>query len=325
MSRIRFSSVLLPPTFDRAASSSAVQLLDAIRERADVAPLGPGEAASRRTVLHLARPEDVRLRENRNNVLVCLRNRPNGISRREAWVLRSCSLRVFFSQDQAAAWGSAGDVVVRAAPGPDFLAVDQGRDRLRGQVGRPLRFLWLGAMQRDEWELVGHAWRQVVPDDAVGELATLTVRAPRPVGQPGGPRAHGRGLTVDDRPVHSDAEQAALLADHDVLVATQTGGDGLGVPALEAQAAGCLLVAPPRGTLRQAVEGGGILVQAPSDLGATLCGVVAGWGTKSIDGARQAGCRSARARTWGEAASRILSAMEANLWGRPAAAAAAGS
>lgn len=205
--------------------------------------------------------------------------------------------------------------VVPLAAHEAFSAVPSERPRLRGP-GKPLRFLCVGsAIGRKGWELVPPAWRRAF--GRPGSWAQLYVKTFRADGQPGDVRtAFEETVTVDTR----DLEPQQLLdlyAGADVFVHPSY-GEGFGMTALEAMAAGCLLLAPELGGLTEfvaadtalliqrsrsaTIEYGGAkvssLVQSEEDVARALRLAYEAWGTAPLEELRARGCLRARTFTW---------------------------
>lgn len=209
----------------------------------------------------------------------------------------------------------AADVVPLAAH-EAWSQVPPERARLRGP-GRPLRYLAVGSpIGRKGWELVAPAWRLAFGKrpDAHVELYVKTFRADGKEGEVA--TAFGGAVTIDTR----DLEPQQLLdlyAGADVYVHPSY-GEGFGMTALEAMAAGCLLLAPEIGGLTEfvgpdtallihrsrpvTIDYGGVKqssqVQSEADVARALWLAWEGWGTPALEELRGRGVLRARTFTW---------------------------
>lgn len=322
---MRYTLNVQPPP-DRAVYSVAHNLAFALARRGQTIvcdpdpegrPLVGGSVPHPRTVIHLAAPGRVMYPEGKHNILVSLRNQAGPLTLREVAAFRQAAAVFVFSEDQAHQVKVVAEVdaeVLQAAPSSRFSDLDPTRSRIRS-TSDSVRFVWFGTQDVDEWRLIAQAWRDAHPPGLL-HRSTLTVYG----GAYGTPEAQGvrdvgNGVTAHLRNLYTDEEVAEVLPLYDVFVALSTGGAGLGVAALEAQAAGLLLVAPRLGTLAAASSLGSYVLGQPEDLVRAFRELERAWGGSNVEALREDACRKARALTWDAVAGRVVEVAAARFRG----------
>lgn len=219
-------------------------------------------------------------------------------------------------------WRAAG---LEAAYVP--LGVDEGYTV--GDAGRPildrsrvLRFLWIGSrLERKGWELIAPAWSMAFKPADPAELYLKTVGS-------GELENYFGGRIVIDKRDLDEQGLAELYRSADVFVFPSM-GEGFGLPALEAMASGCLVLAPATTGLAEFVEPSTAVclptVEARANYGADYVGhfptieglaqamraASSSWGTPALETIRRTGANYARRFTWKATAARLALVLEA--------------
>lgn len=221
-----------------------------------------------------------------------------------------------FCRSTWASYGVDAEIVRLGVPGA-YLDVDPSRPLIEK---RQLRFLWLGApILRKGYGLLASAWRKAFGRAVAPPRLTMKV-----IGD-GSIRTEFAGSIVIDQRDLEPIDVLKLYLDADVFVSTSV-GEGFGLPALEAMAAGCLVVAPETTGLREFVRGStavvlpargrGSFVYGPvefetpvvmdDDLAFALSAVARDWGMPALEATRQNGIRAARELTWDRTVDELL-------------------
>lgn len=270
-----------------------------------------------RAVIHLADPAEAQPAPGKANVLLWGRTRAGALDMGEVARLSQFDVILTWSPDQMhqarAATAPFGRIVgmIEPAPAPRFDLCNPERPLLR-VPGRPLRFLWIARQKPEAWKFVLMAWRAAFTPTFFADVALTIAGGHAPI--PESIVDQGGAVTVNHAAHVWDPDWAALYEAHDVVICDQTDGYGMGVPALEAQAAGCLLVGPSAGTLAGAITDGTAAVApvdenggcSAQDFGALLRRVNEAWGTSTLEPLRQNGIAKARERSWVQIGKTVL-------------------
>ena len=203
-----------------------------------------------------------------------------------------------------------------------YIQSDNTRPLLAGNREK-LRFLWLGSnLERKGWPLLAPAWRMAFEGVADVELYIKTIGDGEPQSLFGG------RVYIDTR----DLDEAALVELYEgaSVFIFPSYGEGFGLPALEAMAAGCLVIAPESYGLTEFVNPYTALVMAPGRrarvsygaeyemsvpepqaLAAAMRKAYEMWGTGPLETIRRTGAQYARRFTWKAAAERLLEVLRA--------------
>lgn len=200
------------------------------------------------------------------------------------------------------------------------------RARRRPATQGRLRFLFLGAkVQRKGWHIVEPAWRQAFENSRTSFEVQLYVKVIDKERQ--GVRSFYEGGVVLDTRDLTKGALAELYHSADVFVFPSL-AEGFGLPALEAMAAGCLVIAPPTGGLQDFLCPENCLLleknavsdityaettftipsPAPEDVSKLLRVAYETWGTKELEHMRRVGWFDARAYTWERTANKVVEA-----------------
>lgn len=215
-----------------------------------------------------------------------------------------------------------------------WAQVPTERHILRGP-GSPLRYLCVGSpIARKGWQLVAPAWRLAFGGRAAdAELYIKSFRADSEVGAI--TPLYGGKVTIDTRDIEPQ-QLLDLYAGADVFVHPSY-GEGFGLTALEAMAAGCLLLAPLMGGLTEfvaaetalligrsaqvEVDYGGVKmaaqVQNAEDVARAFTLAYEAWGTPALEELRQRGCLRARTFTWRRSAEVLAEALGLDVASQP--------
>ena len=206
---------------------------------------------------------------------------------------------------------------------PGWHAADADRDFV-WRPDRKLRFLFVGSkQQRKGWERIAPAWIRAF-SSASAPRAELYVKT---VGDGTVTTAFGGDVTIDQRDLEL-SEMLALYESADAFI-FPTFGEGFGLPALEAMAAGCLVIAPETGGLTEFVSPQTALVlerdtevtiaygaqyktRIPSDaeIAIKLRMAAEDWSTPLIQAIRRRGCEFARTLTTDAQALKLRGLLE---------------
>lgn len=207
-----------------------------------------------------------------------------------------------------------------------FQTCDVDRRLLRAP-GHRMRFLWVGSRSvRKGWPLLAPAWRAAFGMTSTDLPVQLYVKT---IGLPGNQKVeelYEGAVVVDTRDIEP-VEMLQLYESADVFV-FPTLGEGFGLPALEAMAAGCLVLAPLTGGLTDfyghhtglVIEqsevatmdyGAQYVARIPTvvDVGKALRMAAEAWGTPEIEALRRHGATVARRFTWTAAAQLLAQAL----------------
>ena len=237
--------------------------------------------------------------------------------RRADW----CIVPSRYNQEVWRNHGLDAAVVPLGVPEP-YVTCDHSRRVLTGS-DRVLRFLWVGStLGRKGWELLMPAWSHVFRPADPAQLYCKTIA----IGQQGVQKHYGERIIVDTRDL-SEEEMLELYLSADVFLFPSL-GEGFGLPALEAMASGCLVVAPQITGLTEFVEpytavtialsqpvvaeyGAKYVTRFPTieGLAMALRRVVLGWGTAPIESIRRTGTKHARKFTWAASAARLAEVL----------------
>ena len=264
-------------------------------------PWMPPHPPQARVALQFARPDQATAAEGKKNVLLWAKTTPGKLDPADIVRMAGFDLILGWSKDQVRQISEARAVTGRSTPAridpavaPPFMAVDPSRPLLK-VPGKALRFLWLGSTMPQDWQSVLTAWRDAFQATLYKDVTLSALGTPSD--EDGEEKGHG--ITVVHRWPKLDAEWATLYGSHDVVIATQTWGLGLGAPFVEAQAAGCLVVGPEAGTCAAACSPGrAVLTETPQDLPKALKAVSEHWGSEDIEILRATGCQAARKRDY---------------------------
>jgi glycosyltransferase involved in cell wall biosynthesis len=315
--------------YARGYLSSAFYIHDALkRAGVQIEDAHPDHAPQSRAVVHYCPPHMFVPYRGKKNILFSMWEGPK---------LPADMLPFFAGADAyivpsrfcANVWGQA-DIIAHVAPlglHAAYRSCDANRDRIT-HGGRRLRFLFVGSNSRRKgWQLLAPAWAKAFSLDPTTrvELYVKTIGAP-------GQRDYrmwmdSRELTAEEAEPLSqviiadrrDLDPQALLEVYrsaDVFI-FPTYGEGFGLPALEAMATGCLVVAPMVGGMTEFVSPhtayvlqrsrtvvaryGEVFtteVPTPDDLAETLKGIAKAWGSDELELIRHTGVAHARTFTW---------------------------
>lgn len=294
----------------------------------DVGPRTP----KARVVLHVCPPHLFRPVPLRWNVLFSMwetRRLPPGMVQQ----IRQADRHVVPSRFCAETWAADGlraDVVPLGVDAR-YLATDASRLLIRTNDSPRLRLLAVGSrINRKGWDLLANAWEAVLKALGGGLDVELYVKT---IGD-GTTRAYCGGRLLFDQRDFSDVDMLRLYEEADIYV-TGSRGEGFGLPALEAMATGCLVVAPALGGLREFVSPAtavvvpcslpatidyGVVTEAMlpdvPDLAAAMLTAIQAWGTPAAEQVRLQGARVARRFTWsaaGRGLARVLSELEGEV------------
>jgi glycosyltransferase involved in cell wall biosynthesis len=327
---------------NRGYLNSATCILEALRERGDVTiedAYTPAGTPQSRAVIHFCPPHHFRPYRGRKNILFSMWEADSFPPELLPYFVQA-DAHVVPSEYCRAVWEKHGmnATVARLGLVDAFRTLEWERSRLMVH-GRRLRYLWLGAPSRRKgWELLAPAWAMAfntsnapvelyvksIGDPGQQDLRYFTGRREIPEHE----TADFRQLVVVDR---RDLERDALLelyrSAHVFIFPTF--GEGFGLPALEAMAMGCLVVAPMVGGMTEFVSPSTAIVlkrsdsalirygtvfttQVPSveDLARKLSAVVDLWGTPEAERVRTNGVALARTFTWAHTAAVLRSVAE---------------
>lgn len=285
----------------------ALRALEGVR----VVDAGQLEPAHPRLALHLCPPHAYRPIPGKRNVVFSM-HEGDALSDEDVERLQAAEARLVPSAYCEAVWRAHG-LSARVVPlgvADELLEGDASRPVL---TPRRLRFLWLGSKhERKGWPLLGPAWElsgASQRDDA--ELYIKTVGD-------GSVQRHGN-VTIDQRDLE-ELELGELYRSADAFLFPSL-GEGFGLPALEAMASGCLVVAPEASGLTEFVSsstacviepgpsvrvqyGGEYIGRPPTaeTVAAQVERVLAGWGTPALEGIRSRGVEWSRGFTWAASA-----------------------
>jgi glycosyltransferase involved in cell wall biosynthesis len=203
-----------------------------------------------------------------------------------------------------------------------YIACDPARPIL-ANPDRVLRFLWVGSrLARKGWEFLAPAWARVFRPSDPAELYVKTI------GDGTVLEAPGCRATIDQRDL-DEGQMFELYRSADVFLFPSY-GEGFGLPALEAMATGCLVVAPEISGLTEFVNqytalpielgapvvaeyGAEYVARFPTveGLARALATVKRGWGTAPLETIRRTGCQHARKFTWRASAERLVEILRA--------------
>lgn len=214
--------------------------------------------------------------------------------------------------------------VVPLGLGDEWRALDANRRTVHTR-DRRLRFLWCGSRAvRKGWPLLAPAWRAAFADRLDVQLYVKTIGA----GEQKVEEHYGGHVVVDTRDLEP-LDLLRLYESADVFV-FPTLGEGFGLPALEAMAAGCLTLAPLVGGLTDffgpatgipirrsqatSIDYGArytTTIPTPVDVAVAMRMAADGWGRPEVEALRQAGTHVARTFTWRASAERLAAALSA--------------
>jgi len=318
----------------RGYLSAAFNLYDALRRRVGPALRDAGAAGSDpRAHLHFCPPHWFAPVPGKINVLFTMWEAPvippallDPISRADRLVVPSTYC--------AEVWRAHGleAQVVPLGVHESFLSTDYSRRTIAmaAGTGPRRRFLWVGSpIERKGWDRLAPAWARAF-EGAVDppQLYVKTIAT-----DPADRIVRGMNgqdhVLVDGRDLEP-ADMLALYASADVFVSTSY-GEGFGLPALEAMAAGCLVVSPLTGghadflddshgivvptrdvvSIRYGDAAYRLEVASIADLADSLRTARAGFGSPDLEARRLMGVHRARSMTWGASAEGLLRAIEA--------------
>lgn len=228
-------------------------------------------------------------------------------------------------------WGRSGFAagIVPLGVGDEYLALDSTRRILRGEGTPRLRFAYVGSNDaRKGWQLIAPAFRQAFDHDAAAlphvQIYFKTFRQ----GKDGIEKPYGDERLVFDFRRLDATELALFYGSVDVFVFPSF-AEGFGLPALEAMAAGCLVIAPETGGLKDFVNsntavvlpksgygemnyGGTFKIDAPTvdDLARCFAACYKFWGTRPTEALRTTGTKKAREFTWSRSAAILFHTVE---------------
>lgn len=208
------------------------------------------------------------------------------------------------------------------------------RKKERARTDGRLRFLFLGSrIQRKGWQFVVPAWKQAFASTPAALEVQLYIKVIKSesADQQGVQNVYGDGVVFDTRDL-SEPALAELYSTADVFVFPSL-AEGFGLPALEAMAAGCLVIAPytggmrdfltPENHLRLEKDDKGTVkygdaefdIACPSvpSLARALRAAYEGWGSEEFDDMRRRAWFDARAFSWDVTAAQVVEACFAHM------------
>lgn len=316
----------------RGYLTAAFNIYTSLKERGDVElfDCGPGGLTPdggrihNKAVLHFCPPHMFIPVEGKNNILFSMWE-TDVVPPDIVPFLAAADVRIVPSRYCQAVFANHGlDSEVAPLGIIDALAsVDGSRSTISAPgVGRRRRFLFVGSRSlRKGWPILSPAWRMAFERNAADvQLYIKTIAddsAQRTV------REEYDGHVVIDQRDLDVKELCEVYLSADVFLFPSF-GEGFGLPALEAMALGCLVIAPETGGLTEFVGDTTALVLAksgtrrvtygvnimakvptPGDLVPLLRIAYDSWGTPQLEAIRNNGMRVARKFTWGSTAARI--------------------
>jgi glycosyltransferase involved in cell wall biosynthesis len=325
---------------NRGYLNSATAIYAALRARPDVQledAWAPAGAPQSRVVVHFCPPHHFRPYKGRRNVLFSMWEADQLPQELVPFFLQA-DAHVVPSEYCRAIWEAHGLTAAVAPLGlaEPFRSCEWERARL--PAGR-LRYLWIGAPSRRKgWELLAPAWGAAFnASQAPVELYVKSIGAPgqqdlryfdgRKEVTPTEAAEHRQMIIVDRRDL--DVDELVRLYQSAHVFIFPTFGEGFGLPALEAMATGCLVVAPMVGGMTEFLSprtgvvlrrsetalvqyGAAFTTQVPSvqDLARTLPALVDFWGSPAAELLRRAGVEHARTFTWDRTAAVLRKVAE---------------
>lgn len=225
-------------------------------------------------------------------------------------------------------WEKAGmnAGVVPLGIGDEIVALDPTRQIIRGEGTPRLRFTYVGSNDvRKGWQLIAPAFKLAFENNPAAlphvQMYIKTFNG----NQDGIEKPYGDERLIFDFRRLTTAELATeVYATTDVFV-FPTFAEGFGLPALEAMAAGCLVIAPETGGLKDFVNantavvlpksgfgemnyGGTFKTNAPTvdDLARCFAACFKYWGTPATEAIRTTGTKKAREFTWDRSTSILI-------------------
>jgi hypothetical protein len=190
---------------------------------------------------------------------------------------------------------------------------------------KPKRFLWVGsAIPRKGWNLIAPAWQRLFPGGDRNGWKDAPQLYVKTIGDGTVKEPAGGQITLDQRDL-DDVGMLELYQSADVYFSTSF-GEGFGLPALEAMAAGCLVVSPEAGgdfltketaiivhrSVRTLVSYGGRFaasLPSPQDVAEALQIAMLYWGSFRNERVRLAGQAAARAHSWRASAVQLMEVL----------------
>ena len=278
-----------------------------------------GEAAHPKIALHLCPPHIFRPIPGKTNVVFSMweggalpREIVAGLGLADRCIVPSRYCQQVWNRH------GLGASVVQLGIAPAFAACDPTRPLL--QTARALRFLWLGSkLERKGWGFLAKAWQLAFSADNA-ELYVKTIGDSTL-------QEHFSGtVTIDQRDLDG-RELVELYRSADVFVFPSY-GEGFGLPALEAMATGCLVIAPAFSGLTEFVSPQTALVlelgkevtahygdfyrarfPTAQGLAVAMKNAYRMWGMPGLERVRTNGTELARCFTWNRTAEQLVEAL----------------
>ncbi len=326
--KIGWRHYIMPPN-DGAARGylqSAFYLWQALRHHPGVEVVdGGSQGAHPKVLLHYCPPHFFRRVAGKRNVLFTMWE-ADVLPEHVVDALNAADELVVPSHYCRRVWEANGvktPMVVPLGVDTAFTSVPTERRLVRG-ADEGLRFLFVGsAIARKGWAVLAKGWvRAFGEGGAHGHRLTV-----KTVGD-GSVKTQG-AVTADQRDLEP-VDLLRLYLDHDAFVFPSF-GEGFGLPALEAMATGCLVLAPAIGGLTEFVADSTAVViprslrapmrygtaaafeldvAGPDDVAQALRVAAEDWGTGNMEARRAAGVRAARAFTWEASADALVRQLE---------------